>query len=180
MDELKMTGNCLKGSRGLVCFDGGWEGGEEWKLLREMLTHVSVKKRFVAIEGCGSFSAIYGDCFDRLSAYRRVRGNSSRSSTTFSPFLCWTTRSGSETSRSVLLYSSFKLHMPNPETSCIKQIVEKDPLQPSGPPVTSLVEIGPRFVLTPIRIFEGSFGGPTIFANPGMFSMPPSFLWMII
>jgi ribosome biogenesis protein BRX1 len=30
-----------------------------------------------------------------------------------------------------------------------------------------LVEIGPRFVLTPIRIFEGSFGGPTIFANPG-------------
>lgn len=41
MDELKMTGNCLKGSRGLVCFDGGWEGGEEWKLLREMLTHVS-------------------------------------------------------------------------------------------------------------------------------------------
>lgn len=30
----------------------------------------------------------------------------------------------------------------------------------------SLVEIGPRFVLTPIRIFEGSFGGPTLFANP--------------
>jgi ribosome biogenesis protein BRX1 len=27
------------------------------------------------------------------------------------------------------------------------------------------VEIGPRFVLTPIRIFEGSFGGPTVFAN---------------
>lgn len=41
MDELKMTGNCLKGSRGLVCFDGGWDGDEQWKLLREMLTHVS-------------------------------------------------------------------------------------------------------------------------------------------
>jgi ribosome biogenesis protein BRX1 len=41
MDELKMTGNCLKGSRGLVVFDGGWEG-EEWKrLTKEMLTHVS-------------------------------------------------------------------------------------------------------------------------------------------
>jgi ribosome biogenesis protein BRX1 len=45
------------------------------------------------------------------------------------------------------------------------QIIDKDPLQPSGPPQTSLVEIGPRFVLTPIRIFEGSFGGPTVFAN---------------
>jgi hypothetical protein len=47
------------------------------------------------------------------------------------------------------------------------QIVEKDPLKPSGPPQTSLVEIGPRFVLTPIRIFEGSFGGPTVYENPG-------------
>ncbi len=27
----------------------------------------------------------------------------------------------------------------------------------------SLVEIGPRFVLKLIRIFEGSFGGPTLF-----------------
>ena len=31
---------------------------------------------------------------------------------------------------------------------------------------TSLVEIGPRFVLTPIRIFRGSFGGQTLFQNP--------------
>jgi ribosome biogenesis protein BRX1 len=46
------------------------------------------------------------------------------------------------------------------------QIIEKDPLHPTGPPQTSLVEIGPRFVLTPIRIFEGSFGGPTLFSNP--------------
>jgi hypothetical protein len=41
MDELKMTGNCLKGSRGLVAFDGNWQG-EEWKsLTKELLTHVS-------------------------------------------------------------------------------------------------------------------------------------------
>lgn len=40
MDELKMTGNCLKGSRGLVCFDGSWEG-EHWSLMKEMFTHVS-------------------------------------------------------------------------------------------------------------------------------------------
>jgi len=52
------------------------------------------------------------------------------------------------------------------------QIVEKDPAQPHGPPEMSLVEIGPRFVLTPIRIFEGAFGGATVFANPGKGSFP--------
>lgn len=31
---------------------------------------------------------------------------------------------------------------------------------------TSLVEIGPRFVMTPIRIFRGSFGGQTLYCNP--------------
>lgn len=53
----------------------------------------------------------------------------------------------------------------------ISQIVEKnatntpgfDPLDKED---ISLVEIGPRFCLTPIRIFEGSFGGPTVFENP--------------
>lgn len=46
------------------------------------------------------------------------------------------------------------------------QIIEKDPLQPNGPPKMTLVEIGPRFVLTPIRIFEGAFHGATLFSNP--------------
>mmetsp|Transcript_38772 Transcript_38772/g.116529 ORF Transcript_38772/g.116529 Transcript_38772/m.116529 type:complete len:172 (-) Transcript_38772:146-661(-) len=30
---------------------------------------------------------------------------------------------------------------------------------------TSLVEIGPRFVLDPVRIFRGSFGGQTLYMN---------------
>ncbi len=30
---------------------------------------------------------------------------------------------------------------------------------------TSLAEIGPRFVLNPIRIFRGSFGGQTLYKN---------------
>ena len=30
---------------------------------------------------------------------------------------------------------------------------------------TSLIEIGPRFVLDPIRIFSGSFWGQTIYQN---------------
>ncbi|CAM9876554.1 unnamed protein product [Choristocarpus tenellus] len=34
-----------------------------------------------------------------------------------------------------------------------------------GDETVSLVEIGPRFVLNPIRIFAGSFGGPTLYTN---------------
>ena len=32
---------------------------------------------------------------------------------------------------------------------------------------TRLIDVGPRFVLQPIRTFEGSFGGPTLFKNEG-------------
>ncbi len=36
-------------------------------------------------------------------------------------------------------------------------------------PVT-LVEIGPRFVLEIVRIFQGSFGGPTLYQNASFVS----------
>ncbi|EIW71581.1 hypothetical protein TREMEDRAFT_37941 [Tremella mesenterica DSM 1558] len=123
MDELKMTGNCLKGSRGVVVFDGRWEG-EEWGLLKEMLAHV----------------------FSVPRTSRRLK-----------PFI-----------DHILLFSVLdgRIWFRN------YQIIYKDPLpsSSSGPkgkpkPTPSLVEIGPRFVLTPIRIFEGSFGGPTVYAN---------------
>lgn len=41
MDELKMTGNCLRGSRGICVFDGAWEESEHWRLMKEMFSHVS-------------------------------------------------------------------------------------------------------------------------------------------
>lgn len=41
---------------------------------------------------------------------------------------------------------------------CCVQIIEED---------ASLVEIGPRFVLNIIKLFQGSFGGPTLYENPG-------------
>jgi hypothetical protein len=42
MDELKMTGNCLKGSRGLLSFDPGFDEGDHWKLMKEVFTQVSM------------------------------------------------------------------------------------------------------------------------------------------
>ncbi|KAL7425068.1 Ribosome biogenesis protein brx1 [Cryptotrichosporon argae] len=147
MDELKMTGNCLKGSRGVVVFDGRWDAREEHRLLKEMFSHI----------------------FSVPRTSRRLK-----------PFI-----------DHILLFSL----LDNRIWFRVFQIIEKDPLNPNAPassaslsasasaslsgasgkksgktgkagaPVTSLVEIGPRFVLSPIRIFEGSMGGPTVFAN---------------
>ncbi|KAJ5676077.1 Ribosome biogenesis protein BRX1 [Penicillium macrosclerotiorum] len=46
-----------------------------------------------------------------------------------------------------------------------EETAKSTPKSKSGEPEVSLVEIGPRFVLTPIVILEGSFGGPVIYEN---------------
>ncbi|KAI0929029.1 hypothetical protein AcW1_006088 [Taiwanofungus camphoratus] len=122
MDELKMTGNCLKGSRGLLSFDKSFDESEWCRLIKEVFTHI----------------------FGVPAQARKAK-----------PFI-----------DHILTFSMLdnKIWFRN------FQILEKDPLQPNGPPQTSLVEIGPRFVLTPIRIFEGAFGGATVYSNPEFIS----------
>ena len=41
--------------------------------------------------------------------------------------------------------------------------------KPDATARVSLSEIGPRFVLVPVKIFEGSFGGATVFENKRTF-----------
>jgi len=38
------------------------------------------------------------------------------------------------------------------------------------PESVTLVEVGPRFCLNPVRIFDGAFGGRTLYENPGYVS----------
>lgn len=118
MDELKMTGNCLKGSRGILSFDKAFDETEWGRMTKELFTHI----------------------FGVPLLARRAK-----------PFI-----------DHVLSFSILdnKIWFRN------FQILEKDPQQPNGPPKMSLVEIGPRFVLTPIRIFEGAFSGATVYSNP--------------
>jgi ribosome biogenesis protein BRX1 len=54
------------------------------------------------------------------------------------------------------------------------QIAPETPDKADDPEGQILTEIGPRFVLDPIRIFSGSFGGPTLYANA--FYMSPTAL----
>ncbi|KAJ1835549.1 Ribosome biogenesis protein brx1 [Coemansia sp. RSA 2706] len=121
MDELKMTGNCLKGSRPLLSFDANFDGEPYLQLLKEMLTQT-----FGVPKGARKSKPFY----DHVFTFSVVDGR--------------------------IWFRNF-------------QIVERDPetggdMQKNAKP--TLVEIGPRFVLCPIRIFEGSFGGPTLYENP--------------
>ncbi|CAF1285572.1 unnamed protein product, partial [Didymodactylos carnosus] len=40
MEELKLTGNCLKGSRPLLSFDEKFDKESHWKLIKELLTQI--------------------------------------------------------------------------------------------------------------------------------------------
>lgn len=63
MDELKMTGNCLKGSRGIVSFDSTFDSDEHWKLMKEVLTHVSVRFYRLNLRPCllnSRYNQIFG------------------------------------------------------------------------------------------------------------------------
>lgn len=157
MDELKMTGNCLKGSRGLLSFDKGFDDTEWGRLTKELFTHVSCQ-----IRGISSFDADWIQIFGVPATARKAK-----------PFIDHILTFSILDSK--IWFRNFQvcrslLRVGTMLTTMTWQIMEKDPAQPNGPPHTTLVEIGPRFVLTPIRIFEGAFGGATVFSNPGMLS----------
>ncbi|KAF5373626.1 hypothetical protein D9758_000758 [Tetrapyrgos nigripes] len=135
MDELKMTGNCLKGGRGLLSFDKSFDETEWGRLTKEVFTHASLYLLHLVLP-----DSLVGQIFGVPQTARKAK-----------PFI-----------DHILTFSILdsKIWFRN------FQILEKDPLQPNGPPQMTLVEIGPRFVLTPIRIFEGAFGGATVYSNP--------------
>ncbi|KAJ3080646.1 hypothetical protein HDU99_007824 [Rhizoclosmatium hyalinum] len=119
MDELRMTGNHLKGSRPILSFDQSFDNPEtpHLQLLKEM------------------FSQTFG---------------TPRSSRKIKPFI-----------DHVLMFSVVGdvVYFRN------YQIVEKT-VEKQKEPETSLVEVGPRFTLSIIRIFSGSFMGSTLYENP--------------
>ncbi|XP_045158339.1 ribosome biogenesis protein BRX1 homolog [Mercenaria mercenaria] len=109
MSELKMTGNCLKGSRPLLSFDKAFDEEPHWSLMKELFTQIF---------GTPNHHPKSQPFFDHVFTF------------SISDNRIW-----------------FRNY----------QILEED---------GSLAEIGPRFVLNPIRIFEGSFGGATLYQNP--------------
>jgi len=119
MAELKMTGNCLKGSRPLLSFDKSFDSNcanpkSHFVLLRELFTQIfSVPNRHPKSQ----------PFFDRVYSF-------------------------SVTEDGKIWFRHY-------------QIVAED---------GSLTEIGPRWVLNPIKIFDSSFSGATLWENPNYVS----------
>eukprot|EP00742_Colponemidia_sp_Colp-10_P003834 GILJ01004084.1.p1 GENE.GILJ01004084.1~~GILJ01004084.1.p1 ORF type:complete len:314 (-),score=45.24 GILJ01004084.1:20-916(-) len=119
MSEMKLTGNCLKGSRPLLVFDNNFDTEPHWQLIKELLSQT-----FGTPRNHPKSKPFYDHVFSFFIADNRI----------------W-----------------FRNYQIIETTDDASKTMGKD---------CSLVEIGPRFVLNPVRMFEGSFGGPTLWANP--------------
>lgn len=109
MGELKLTGNCLKGSRPILSFDEHFEKEVHYSLIREI---------FVQVFGVPNHHPKSQPFVDRVINFKVLDNR--------------------------IWYRHY-------------QILRED---------GALAEVGPRFVLNPIKIFAGSFGGATLWENP--------------
>jgi ribosome biogenesis protein BRX1 len=126
MDELRMTGNCMLGSRPLLSFDSVFDTQPHFKLLKAMFTDV-----FGAPRGHPKSKPFV----DRVMSFHHADGK------------IWV--------RNYQILDAADGDK-KAEAGAVRE----------GREPTQLVEIGPRFVLTPIRVFAGSFGGATLYTNP--------------
>lgn len=126
MDELRMTGNCMLGSRPLLSFDTVFETQPHLKLLKAM---------FIDVFGTPRGHPKSKPFIDRVMSFGMLDGR-----IWVRNYQIMDAVDGDRKAEKVAAHA--------------------------GKELTNLVEIGPRFVLTPIRIFNGSFGGPTLYANP--------------
>ncbi|XP_031286714.1 ribosome biogenesis protein BRX1 homolog 2 [Pistacia vera] len=122
MEELKLTGNHLKGSRPLLTFSANFDNNAHWKLIKEMI---------VQIFGTPKEHRKSKPYYDHVFAFSIVDDH------------VW--------------FRNYQITVPHNES---------DKVARGGLDKMTLVEVGPRFCLNPIKIFGGSFGGPTLYENP--------------
>jgi len=113
--DMRLTGNCLLGSRPILSFDAGFDDAPQRRVLKQLLTDV--------------FSPPKG------------HPNSK-------PFHDHVLHFG---------WSDGKV--------AVRHYQVVPPLHDKSKEGDSLVEIGPRFTLTPIKLFEGLFGGETLYMS---------------
>jgi len=137
MEELHFTGNCLKGSRPILSFDKAFEKEPHLRLLKEILLHI-----FGVPKGARKVKPFVDHVMGFTLADGKIWIRCYQINETEASKLNKTTEGDEEAASS------------------------KQPKSKSGKETdVNLVEIGPRFVLTPIVILEGSFGGPVIYEN---------------
>jgi len=124
MDELRLTGNCMKGSRPVLSFDTQFETVPHLQLLKILFSNV-----FGTPRGHPKSKPFV----DRVMAF---------------------------------YYADQKIWIRNYQIVEEEAVVTQDDNeQQSNTNKTSLVEIGPRFVLNPIKILSGSIRGQVLYEN---------------
>lgn len=136
MEELHFTGNCLKGSRPLLSFDSAFDSEPHLKVIKELLFHT-----FGVPEGARKSKPF----IDHVMGFSVVDGK------------IWIRNYQINESEGSMLDAAGG-------DKDGKKKSKKAPTSAANLEI-NLIEIGPRFVLTPIVIQEGSFGGPIIYEN---------------
>jgi len=127
MDELRLTGNALKGSRPILSFSPEFDDPSK--------PHLGVMKE------------LYSQAFGTPRGHPKSK-----------PFVDHVFH---------FAYLDGKIWFRNYQiVDVIKDKKEVARALKDGKEPVSLVEIGPRFVMNPVRIFDASFGGKTLYANP--------------
>ncbi|KAL8678846.1 MAG: hypothetical protein Q9224_005215 [Gallowayella concinna] len=134
--ELHFPGNCLRGSRPILSFDATFDSSPHLVLIKELLTHI-----FGVPQGARKTKPFV----DHVMGFTLADGK--------------------------IWIRCFEIR----ETAVSKSEARNQPVEDTdkevmavgdkGETKISLVEIGPRFILTPIVILESSFGGPVIYEN---------------
>ncbi|KAK6934288.1 Brix domain [Dillenia turbinata] len=122
MEELKLTGNHLKGSRPLLTFSNNFDKDPHWKLLKELLMQI-----FATPKDHRKAKPYH----DHVFVFSILDNH--------------------------IWFRNYQISVPHNEANKVDR---------GGLEKMTLVEVGPRFCLNPIKIFGGSFGGPTLYENP--------------
>ncbi|KAF2147506.1 uncharacterized protein K452DRAFT_282516, partial [Aplosporella prunicola CBS 121167] len=140
MEELHFTGNCLKGSRPILSFDAAFDKQAHLRVIKELFLHTfgvpkGARKTKPFIDHVMAFTVAEGKIWIRC--YEVSESEAEKASKK--------AKDGEE---------DMDVDDAAPKKGANKHETK-----------ASLVEIGPRFVLTPIVIQESSFGGPIIYEN---------------
>jgi ribosome biogenesis protein BRX1 len=150
MEELHFTGNCLKGSRPVLSFDATFETEPHLRVIKELLTHTfgvpkGARKSKPFVDHIMGFTVADGRIWIRCYQINEEEPGKPKVGV-----------DGMVNSEGVGETSAGAA-----EGAVVKKSKNTDSRETN----ISLVEIGPRFVLTPIVIQESSFGGPIIYEN---------------
>ncbi|KAH7544172.1 hypothetical protein JRO89_XS15G0121200 [Xanthoceras sorbifolium] len=165
MEELKLTGNHLKGSRPLLTFSSNFDNNAHWKLIKEIIIQIfGTPKEHRKSKPYHDHVFVFSIVDDHIwfrnyqveidSHFHLGTGKDDDDGALISFF-----HMGEIVSDIVGILSDSALQITVPHN-------ESDKVVRGGLDKMTLIEVGPRFCLNPIKIFGGSFGGPTLYENP--------------